>query len=240
MNLSDRLLCISNFLPACTCIADIGTDHGYIPIHAIQTGKCKHAIASDIRKGPILVARKNISLYGLENEIETRVGPGLSTLKKGEADVILIAGMGGNMIADILEQELELASEAKAIIMQPVQYPEELRKYLFLHEFDIIDEELSKEGNKYYHIIRAAKAKNNHFNKQNYEAYNKEVFYYIGIELMNKKHPLLLDYVNFKLKRIDIILKELVHSENIEKKNELSTLKNQFKEVKACLKAVEK
>jgi tRNA (adenine22-N1)-methyltransferase len=238
MNLSDRLLCISDFLPECNCIADIGTDHGYIPIHAIQTGKCKHAIASDIKKGPILVARKNISVYGLEKEIETRVGPGLSTLKKGEADVILVAGMGGNMIADILEDDLELATDARILIMQPVQYPEELRKYLFLHEYDIIDEELSKEDNKYYHIIKATKSKN--FNKHNYEAYNKEVFYYIGIELMRKKHPLLLDYVNFKIKRLNIILKELVNSENIERKNELSMLMSQFEEVKACLKAAEK
>lgn len=232
MNISERLITIAKFIPNCTCLADIGTDHGYIPIYAIQNGICKTSIASDINKGPIQIADKNIRNYGYEDKIKTRIGPGLSTLKPNEADVILIAGMGGNLIAEIIQENLEIAEKCDYLILQPVQYPEVLRKYLADSGFNIIDEELANEGNKYYHIIKASKGASNE--------YMKNVYYYTGVKLLEKKHPLLLKYVNHKIGRIDVILNELSNSDNSTRKNELLALKQEFEEVRKWLEAVKK
>lgn len=232
MNLSSRLDAIAKFIPQCSCLADIGTDHGYIPIYAIQNNVCSEAIAGDIKKGPVEIANKNIRSYGLEDKIETRIGPGLSILKNGEADVILIAGMGGNLISTIINENIEIAINAKYLILQPVQYPEELRKFLFKSNFQIIDEELAIEGSKYYHIIKATYG--------DPKPYEKEVFYYTGLELMIKKHPLIQKYVDYKLNRINVILKELSNSTNITRKDELLILKEEFEEVSIWLKNAEK
>lgn len=232
MNLSERLMTIAKFIPECKCLADIGTDHGYIPIYSILNKVCETAIAGDIKKGPVEIAKKNIKSYGLQDKIETRIGSGLSVLKKGEADVILIAGMGGNLISDIIEENIEIASSADCLILQPVQYPEELRKYLAKANFYIIDEELANEGSKYYHIIKAIKGSPN--------IYDKEAYYYTGVILLKKRHPLALKYVNFRINRINIILEKLINSENNARRNELLKLKEEFEEVSEWLKAVQK
>jgi tRNA (adenine22-N1)-methyltransferase len=232
MNLSERLICIAKCIPDCNCLADIGTDHGYIPIYIILNNISKKVIAGDIKKGPIEIANKNILNYKLEDRIETRIGPGLSVLKKSEADVILIAGMGGNLIADIIEEKLDIATEADCLILQPVQYPEVLRKYLSKANFNIFDEELAKEGNKYYHIIKAKKGTG--------QVYEKEVYYYTGLSLLDKRHPILIKYVNHKIHRINIILRELANSNNIERKSELIKLKEEFEEVSKWLNYVVK
>jgi tRNA (adenine22-N1)-methyltransferase len=232
MNLSERLISIAKFIPKCRCLADIGTDHGYIPIYILLNNISEKAIAGDIKKGPVAIAKKNISSYKLEDKIETRIGSGLSVLKKSEADVILIAGMGGNLIADIIEEHLDIASAADCLILQPVQYPEVLRKYLSKANFVILDEELANEGNKYYHIIKAKKGIGNE--------YEKEVYYYTGLSLIKKRHPLLIKYLNHKIHRINIIIKELLNSNNIERRNELVKLKDEFEEVVKWLNYVMK
>jgi tRNA (adenine22-N1)-methyltransferase len=227
MNLSERLKVIANSIPECSCLADIGTDHGYIPIYTVLNNISKNAIAGDIKKGPVEVAKKNIINYKLENKIETRIGAGLSILKKNEADVILIAGMGGNLIADIIEEHHDIASATDCLILQPVQYPEALRKYLSKANFVIFDEELANEGNKYYHIIKAKKGNGNE--------YEKEVYYYTGLSLIKKKHPLLIKYLNHKINRINIIINELLNSDNNERRDELIKLKDEFEEVEKWL-----
>lgn len=232
MNLSERLLTIARFIPKCNCLADIGTDHGYIPIYTVTNNISQRAIASDINKGPVEIAKKNIKLYSIEGKIDTRVGNGLSTLKEGEADVILIAGMGGNLISEILEKDKNIAESADYLILQPVQYPEELRKYLCSAKFKILDEELAKEGNKYYHIIKVRRGEP--------DIYSKEVYYYTGLKLIEKRHPVLQSYVKHKIERITIILDELKNSDNLQRKNELKELKEEFEEVNKWLEAAEK
>ena len=101
MILSPRLLKIAKCID-CDTLADIGTDHGYIPIFAMNNGLCKKAIACDINKGPLLSAKENIELYNLSDKIETRLSNGLLSLSPMEADTIVIAVMGGLLIRDIL------------------------------------------------------------------------------------------------------------------------------------------
>lgn len=232
MILSDRLKTLAEFLPECCCLADIGTDHGYIPIYAVENKICQTAIASDIKKGPVKIAAKNIKTYGFEGKIETRLGPGLATIKKDECDVIVISGMGGNLISEIIDNDIIKARSARFLILQPVQYPEELRKYLLHNNFTIVDETMANEGSKYYPIIKVVSGPSS--------TYTKEVFYYTGKIMIDNKHPILYKYIDHKIHRLNIILNELQNSENLIRKEEITKLKKEFEEVKACLEAATK
>ena len=227
MKLSGRLLHVALMVPVCNCLADIGTDHGYIPIYCINNNIANYAIACDIKKGPIKIAKANIKKYNLENKIETRIGDGLSTLNKGEADVIVIAGMGGNIISSIIENEKEIALKSSCLVVQPMQYPEMVRYYAVNNGFLIEDEDLVKEDNKYYHIIRMIKGKEN--------KYENEAYYFTGKRLIEKGNPLIKEYIEYKIYEYGNILKELENSSNNLKYNEIFKLKQQFEDVEKCL-----
>lgn len=223
MNLSDRLIHIINMIPECNCLADIGTDHGFIPIYSVMNNIAQRAIATDINEGPIKVACKNVNKYGLRDKIETRVGPGLSTLNRKESEVIVIAGMGGVLISEIIESHIEIARSSKWLILQPVQYPEVLRKYLQSSGFNIVDEDIVKDENKYYYIIKAKKGPS--------DKYDKEVYYYTGKRLIQRKNPLVREYIRYKINSLNDILSNLSPEGQSTRFEELSSLKKEFEDV---------
>ena len=153
--LNPRLLKILGLIPPCECLSDIGTDHAYIPILAVSKGIAKVAIASDINPGPVNRARENVCEFDLLDKISLRLGAGLSTISKDEADVIVIAGMGGILISDILEQTKAVSQAAKRLILQPMTASLELREYLLTNGFLIESEHLVAEEEKIYTIICA-------------------------------------------------------------------------------------
>lgn len=155
LRLSPRLMKIAELIPPCGFLADIGTDHAYIPIYAILSGIAKRAVASDIKLGPVARAAENIKKFGLESKIIVRLGPGLATVSPDEAEVVVIAGMGGMLIADILEQAKETVKGAKLLILQPMTAAMELRDYLAENSFDAKKEYLASEEDKLYNIILA-------------------------------------------------------------------------------------
>lgn len=160
--LSNRLELIINLMKPSNILADIGTDHGYIPTEAIKKGIVNKAIAADISKGSLDKAIIEIKKCNLEDKIETRLGSGLEILDVDEADIVVIAGMGGILISDILETSYHKKFKSKHpfLIFQPVQLPEKLRRYLYLNNFEIIEEELIEEDSKIYHIIVSRYAEN--------------------------------------------------------------------------------
>ena len=137
-------------------IADIGTDHAYIPISLINEKKARHVIASDLKQGPLDSARRNIDAAGLGEQIETLLGSGISVLAPGEAEQIIIAGMGGELIENILRENPEIAEKSE-LLLQPMNSQYELRKYLLHHGFLIKYEDISVEGFKVYNLIIAEK-----------------------------------------------------------------------------------
>lgn len=147
--LPPRLKLIYNHVDA-DIIADIGTDHAHIPIELIKNGKCKKAIASDINEGPAKIAAENIRNENLD--IEVRTGAGLTVLKPNEVQQIIIAGMGGKLIVDILKESHDIAINSK-MILQPMSGQYDLRKYLVENNFKIVDEDLITEGEKVYNLI---------------------------------------------------------------------------------------
>ena len=135
-------------------LADVGTDHGYIPIALIQRQKITGAIAMDINKGPLARAQENIASAQLGDYIQTRLSDGVAALQEGEADSILIAGMGGELVIHILSEGEKVCKAASELILQPQSDIRKVREYLRLHHYKIVDEDMICEDGKYYPMMR--------------------------------------------------------------------------------------
>lgn len=133
--------------------ADIGTDHAYIPIELINRGTAERAVACDINPGPLKSAAANVEKNNLTDKIELRLGSGISKLERGETESVIIAGMGGILISQILDADEEKAHSYNELILQPMNAQSELRKYLSEHNFRIESEDLAVEGFKVYNIM---------------------------------------------------------------------------------------
>lgn len=157
MKLSERLIKITEFVRGATVVADIGTDHGYVPVYCVQGGLCNRAIACDINEGPLAAAKEHIADSGLSDVIDARLSDGLDALEKGEADTIVIAGMGGYLIRDILMRGSDVIDDSTRLILQPMVAAKELREYLADNGFEIVTEKLAREEDKFYNIIYARK-----------------------------------------------------------------------------------
>ena len=161
--LTERLYKIAQLVRENSRVADIGTDHAYLPVYLVNTGKIDFAIASDIGEGPLERAKTVVEEYSAENKIDTRLGSGLETVKKGEVDTAVIAGMGGMLIGEIIENSRYLAQDME-LILQPMTADDELREYLIKNGFKITKEVLAKEGKKLYNIIVARFGENEKYN----------------------------------------------------------------------------
>ena len=216
MELSKRLKWIVEKLNKTEVIMDIGTDHGYIPIYLIKNNIAQKVIASDINKEPLNKAKINASLDGVLNKIDLRLGGGLSPLKNKEANSVIIAGMGGNLIRDILENDLNKVKNLDYLILQPAQNPEVLRKYLYKNDYEILDEDICLDENQYYEIFKVRYKAGDYISLE-------DIFYEISPMMLNKKLPLLKSYIESKIEKnekvIDFIKDNTEHA--IIRKNEL-------------------
>lgn len=156
MKLSKRLEMIASFVKPGSRLADIGTDHGYIPIALTERGVIPSALAMDVRKGPLERAREHIGEAGLAEQIETRLSNGLEKLKAGEADTVVIAGMGGELEIHILEEGRHIWDSAAQWVLSPQSDLEHVRRYLLEHGFSIDREAMVKEDGKFYTIMDVA------------------------------------------------------------------------------------
>ncbi|MEG2353393.1 MAG: class I SAM-dependent methyltransferase [Clostridium sp.] len=203
MELSLRLKKIADLVESCEGVMDVGTDHGYIPIYLIKNQVCNRAIASDINKGPIQRAKNNIRIKRLNNKIDCRLGGGLSTIKKGEVDVAIIAGMGGNLIRDILEADLDIFKSLDYVIVQPVQNAEVFREYVLSSGYDIIKEEMCIEEGKFYQILKIKYNKNKKISLEN------KLFYEISETLVKERHPIAMEYARYLISKYERIYNSL-------------------------------
>lgn len=159
---------LDSILKAVTCrtIADIGTDHAYIPIELVRSGRADRALACDIKPGPLEFAANNIKKYNLEDKIELRLGGGFTPIAAGETETAVIAGMGGEMIIKILAEDLSKSQSFKELILQPMNCQAELRKWLAEHGFCITAEDLSCEGFKVYNTLTVKRGKGENFPRE--------------------------------------------------------------------------
>ena len=215
--LTERLEKIKNLVEKSNIVLDVGTDHGYVPISLINEKRASKVIAADINEGPLKNAQKNIRLAGLSKVIETRLGSGLVPLKKGEADTVIIAGMGGILIADILKESYEKAIMAEKLILQPMYSQEVLRAYLIENGFEIIKEYLVRENDKIYNIIESKPGQEN-------RNYDKESFLKLGHPDIFDRDDTFYMYVN-KRKQHFIKLFESLNKAQQPKEEELLSAK---------------
>lgn len=157
MNLSVRLQMNADMVPAGSRTADIGCDHGYVSIYLVERGICDNVLALDVREGPLSAARRNIQAAGLSDKIECRLSDGMKELRPGEADTLLIAGMGGKLVCRILEMGQEILSETDTLVLQPQSDLRDVRSLLPVIGFRIEKERCCYDGGKWYLAIRAVR-----------------------------------------------------------------------------------
>ena len=200
MQISERLRAVAGMVsPGCR-LADVGTDHAYIPIYLMQNGVIPQAVAMDINQGPLLRATENIRRYGLTGRIETRLSDGLEKLQAGEADTILIAGMGGALTVKILEAGEKVLASVKELILQPQSEIDKVRSYLLTHGYVIAGEKMVYEDGKYYPAMRAVHGEMPLW---------QDVELQYGKYLLEEKHPVLQEYLKEKEKTCKKIQEKL-------------------------------
>ena len=229
MKLSARLLTVAGFVHQGSSIADVGTDHGYIPVYLAQTGRIASALAMDVRPGPLERARAHIREYeawaqkqGKSKEntdqerkdcgsrtvcpIRTRLSDGLKELKPGEADTVIIAGMGGELIMKILDQGRHVWDSVNHYVLSPQSDLDKVRRYLEGHGFAIEDEAMVKDEGKYYTVMSV---------KRGFMEYESQAHYLYGKILIDKKDVILREYLGREMLRIEKILVSLQEKDGI-------------------------
>ncbi|MDN0062385.1 class I SAM-dependent methyltransferase [Mediterraneibacter glycyrrhizinilyticus] len=210
MELSKRLSAVAALVTNGYRLADIGTDHAYIPICLAGTGRIPEAVAMDVNQGPLFRAEENIRMHGLEDRIKTRISDGFASLEKGEADAAVIAGMGGPLMIRILREGAEVVSTLKECVLQPQSEIEKVRAFLLEEGFFFLDEDMVEEDGKYYPMMKvkppsdAGKAAED----RSGTAWTRTELCY-GKLLLMRKNPILREFLQREICIRRRILKEL-------------------------------
>lgn len=230
MILSERLKTIAGFIPHNSIVGDIGTDHGYLPVYLIENRISKKVIATDISSNSLKKIQQFVDLKGLNDSIDIRLGDGLNVIKPFEIDTVVIAGMGGLLIRDILNFNKDITDTITHFILQPNIATRELREYLYNNNFFITDEKLVKESNKFYEIIYARKEK---------YLLKNSIYLEVGEKLISNNDPLLKEFINYKIAVAEDIIKKLDDKDTSRAKERYEELISKIKDLKAVLKEIE-
>ena len=193
--IDSRIQAVLNFVEKNSRVADVGTDHGYLAIELVKNSVASYVVASDLNSAPLDAAKKNIAAAGLSDFIETRLGDGLKVLREGEVDTICIAGMGGALIAEILNESPQILKSARQLILQPMNAIEKLQAWLTNNNWYVADIELAEVGGIIYEIISAVK------DSAKVDAITKK-----------EKSPLLKKFTTQKISKLQRVLDEMSKS----------------------------
>lgn len=185
MLLSKRLKSIGDMITPGYRIADIGTDHAFLPIEMVMSGIIPGALAMDINPGPLETAETHINTFGLSDKIECRLSDGMKALLQDEVRCAVIAGMGGDLIARIIRDDPDKVYE---LVLSPHTHPESVRKALRECNYHIIDENMIMDADKYYPVIKAIKS-DTLFERSD------DADDYFGPVLINKRHSCLISFL---------------------------------------------
>ena len=152
--ISKRLELVASFVPQGAILLDVGSDHAYLPIELVERGQIEGAIAGEVVEGPYQSAIKNVEAHGLKEKIQVRLANGLAAFEEvDQVSVITIAGMGGRLIATILEEGLDKLANVERLILQPNNREDDLRIWLQDNGFQIVAESILEEAGKFYEIL---------------------------------------------------------------------------------------
>ena len=186
-------------------VADVGFDHAHTCIWLLEYGMAERCIGMDVRFGPLKKAEENLELYEQKDRTELRLGYGLDQLQPGEADTIVIAGMGGDMIRDILEKDSKTNMVTKQqpypyLVLQPQSHYYNVRKWLFDNGFEILNEDICEEDNKFYPCIRA-RAIFGYKAEEELQKKHDPVEICFGPILIERKHPVLIKFLEVEYRK---------------------------------------
>lgn len=153
INLTPRLQAVADLVPPGCAVADIGCDHGYVSAYLVQHGIAPRVVAADVRPGPLGACRRLVEELGLDQQIRTRLCSGLTDIADAEYDAVVLAGMGGELIAEILAACPYI--HKKTLILQPMTHPEVVRRFLFTNGFGIRCARVVQEGRHHYLVLLA-------------------------------------------------------------------------------------
>ena len=247
MELSIRLKTVAEAVTPGNRVADIGTDHGYVPIYLVKNNLSPGGIAMDVNKGPLEKAKEHIRAEKLSGKIATRLGNGLAPLEPGETDTVVTAGMGGDLICKILKAKPEFLIEGKELILQPQSEWFKVRQILKEYRYQIEKEWFLKEDGKYYVIIKAepgwTQPQRMKHKQPSIHEYMKEIadmpenqtvaktemeeiYERYGRYLIETKNPVLIEYLEKEIAKKEQIAADLKQSikkmGNIEESEEIS------------------
>ncbi len=191
----------ADLVPEHALVADIGCDHGYVSIYLASRHQCDTVIAMDIGSGPLSIARDNINKAGLSNKIQCRISDGLTALSPGEVDTVLIAGMGGGLIRDILKKSPDILKRVHTLVLQPQSEPELVRSAIWDMGFCIRDEVCCVDAGKYYIAICALPG-------DEQPPYTPEECVY-GRKLLEREDPLYIEYLHAKKDKLELVFDSL-------------------------------
>ena len=182
MQISERLKTVASFVTEGMKVADIGTDHAYVPIYLIKEKKIPSALAMDIRTGPLKRASDHIAEQGLTKQIETRLSDGFSAFQKGDAQSVVIAGLGGELMIQILTLGKPVILEVSEFILSPHSEIHKVRGFLMEQGFFIKKETMLQEDGIYYTVLKAVYGEGD---------YRTEPELWYGKRMLEEKHPVL-------------------------------------------------
>ena len=189
MQLSNRLLAAAGMVTKGNIVADVGCDHAYTSIYLCQEGISPRVIAMDVNKGPLKGAKEHVEQAGLVQQIDIRLSDGLQKLAPGEADTVLLCGMGGLLMIKILSDYPEVTASLKELVLQPQSEIGEVRKFLHKQGYRITKEHMLKEEGKFYVMMRAEPC-------DVPQQYAGECAYLYGQLLLEEKNDVLREFLN--------------------------------------------
>ncbi|MBY6035458.1 tRNA (adenine(22)-N(1))-methyltransferase TrmK [Fictibacillus nanhaiensis] len=227
--LSKRLETVASYVPKGSILADIGSDHAYLPCYLGIKKTINKAIAGEITEGPFLSAKEQVLLDGLSDVIEVRKGDGLSVLQEDEAEVVTICGMGGSLITSILEKGKNKLGAAKRLILQPNVGAKTVRKWLLKENWVLVAEEILKEDGKIYEVLVADRTGDQPYSN------NVEAELLLGPFLINNQNQAFKEKWTGEVNQWNAILTQMENSHGESSEIKRVELVNNIKRVKGWM-----
>ena len=230
MILSKRLTTIASLVPVGSRVADVGTDHGYTPIYLVRNGIAVSAIAMDVRSGPLSRAEQHVKEYGLEDKIELRLSDGLQELQPGEADTVIISGLGGPLMIDILTRGQQVAQTVDTFVLSPQSDIPGVRVYLRENGYRIDREVFLKDEGKYYTVMVVTRGASRP------GRYIDDLF---GKELLDSADPVLREYLEKEVSRYRQLIPDLETAAREETRQRGQKMKEELALIEQALRVME-
>lgn len=204
-DLGPRLMTVAAHVPAGGAVADIGTDHAYLPAWLVLRGRCERAIATDVSAAILEGAVRTVASYGLSDRIDLRVGDGLSAIDPGETSSIVVAGVGGLTMTSILSKGIAVARVQRRLVLQPMTHAESVRRWAAGNGMGIVGEDLAREGDRFYQVICLDPSVQSTGPPRG-PALDDDIALELGPLLLREGHALLAPMIRGLLRECDVVI----------------------------------